>query len=250
MLAAARGYGNLESLTALELDITYETSRAHSPSTSSPCRASSSRFHRADGWRRLGFATETQYARERLGISRSALLGRRALADQARIFAARRRSFEATRESGSKPPAARAHRHTERRSSRGSQRAQQRTIKHLREEVNAALTAVRLSGDSDCPPPAEAEIDAFHELERAASSGRIFRQTTGRRTSKSPSSRAAPTESANAAPCRRLASLGELARAGRPDVCGSRAGHGSSVQTSAGSRPTRRPRGAPATSIA
>src|SRR4029450_4420049 len=35
------------------------------------------RFHRADGWRRLGYATETQYARERLGIVPSALLGRR-----------------------------------------------------------------------------------------------------------------------------------------------------------------------------
>jgi hypothetical protein len=58
-------------------------------------------------------------------------------------------------------------------------RAEQRTIKHLREEVSAALTAVRLSGDLECPPPAEAEIDAFHELERAASSGQIFGPKSG-----------------------------------------------------------------------
>jgi hypothetical protein len=38
------------------------------------------RFHRADGWRRLGYASEIQYARERLGISASSLLARRLLA--------------------------------------------------------------------------------------------------------------------------------------------------------------------------
>jgi hypothetical protein len=38
------------------------------------------RFHRADGWRRLGYASEAQYARERLGLLRSSLLARRALA--------------------------------------------------------------------------------------------------------------------------------------------------------------------------
>ena len=37
-------------------------------------------FHRADGWRRLGYATEGQYALERLGLSRSSLAARRALA--------------------------------------------------------------------------------------------------------------------------------------------------------------------------
>jgi hypothetical protein len=52
------------------------------------------------------------------------------------------------------------------------ERAQQRTIKHLREEVAAALIAVRLSGDADCPPPVDAEMVAFHELERAVVSGR------------------------------------------------------------------------------
>jgi hypothetical protein len=51
--------------------------------------------------------------------------------------------------------------------------AQRRTIKHLREEVDAALVARRISGESDCPPPSITEIEAFHDLERAASSGRI-----------------------------------------------------------------------------
>jgi hypothetical protein len=53
------------------------------------------------------------------------------------------------------------------------ERAQQRTIKHLREEVVAALTAVRLSGEANCPPPVEAEMIAFQELEQAVVSGRV-----------------------------------------------------------------------------
>ncbi len=46
--------------------------------------------------------------------------------------------------------------------------------KNLREEVAAALVAVRISGQVDCPPPAVAEIEAYNEHERAASSGRIW----------------------------------------------------------------------------
>ena len=52
------------------------------------------------------------------------------------------------------------------------ERAMLRTLKHLREEVAAAQMAVRLSGDPDCPPSLEAELQAFHELERAVVSGR------------------------------------------------------------------------------
>jgi hypothetical protein len=91
MLAAARGYGTLESLTALELDsIVRNLARALAEHELTLSRLILE-FHRADGWRRLGrfdergsptprYATETQYARERLGMSRSVLLGRRALA--------------------------------------------------------------------------------------------------------------------------------------------------------------------------
>jgi hypothetical protein len=60
-------------------------------------------------------------------------------------------------------------------------RARQRTLKHLREEVCAALIAVRLSGDAHCPPPAEQELDAFHELERAVVSGQVGRARGERR---------------------------------------------------------------------
>src|SRR6185295_8428085 len=127
-------------------------------------------FHRADGWRRLGYATESQYARERLGLSRSSLLARRALAlklealpEVARVLGAAQIGVEAALQV--------VRIATPRTEAAWLERAQRRTIKHLREEVSAALVAVRLSGELDCPPPRDAELEAYAELERAVVSG-------------------------------------------------------------------------------
>jgi hypothetical protein len=129
------------------------------------------RFHQADGWRRLGYATETQYARERLGMSRSSLLAKRALAlrleklpEVAAALGAGQIGVEAAvqlvRVATIDTEAS------------WVERARQRTIKHLREEVAAAQVALRVSGESDCLPPEDAELAAFHELEQAVVSGR------------------------------------------------------------------------------
>jgi hypothetical protein len=129
-------------------------------------------FHHADGWRRLGYASEAQYASERLGISRSSFVARRALALRleklphvAKALGAGQIGVEAAvqvvRVAAPSTEAA------------WVERAQQRTIKHLREEVAAALVAVRLSGEAECLPPMDAEMDAFHELEQAVVSGRV-----------------------------------------------------------------------------
>ena len=127
-------------------------------------------FHRADGWRRLGYASEAQYARERLGMSRSSMAARRALALRlerlplvADALGAGQLGVEAALQIVRVATA----------TTQGAwvTRAQQRTIKHLREEVAAALVAVRVSGEADCPPPAEVELAAFHELEQAVVSG-------------------------------------------------------------------------------
>jgi hypothetical protein len=129
-------------------------------------------FHRADGWRRLGYASETQYARERLGLSRSSVLARRLLAQRlenlplvAAALGAGRLGVEAAlqvvRVATVKTEAA------------WVARAQVRTMKHLREEVVAALAAVRWSGQLDCPPPVDAELVAFQALEQAVVSGRL-----------------------------------------------------------------------------
>ncbi|HKO94249.1 MAG TPA: hypothetical protein VJU61_24010 [Polyangiaceae bacterium] len=166
--------GSLEGLTALELDrVVRELSAALAQQELALSRRLLE-FHRADGWRQLGYATEGQYARERLGLSRSSLVARRALALHleslplvAQALGAGQLGVEA---------ALQLVRVATRQSERAwVERAQQRTIKHLREEVSAALVAVRLSGDAHCPPPAEPELDAFWELERAVVSGQVCR---------------------------------------------------------------------------
>jgi hypothetical protein len=125
----------------------------------------------------LGYATESQYARERLGISRSSLVARRALA-------ARLEALPVVTEAlGSAQIAVEAALQlvriaTPRTERAWVERARQRTVKHLREEVAAALVAVRLSGEADCPPPEEAELDAYAELERAVLSGSLCQSST------------------------------------------------------------------------
>jgi hypothetical protein len=169
--AAAAGYGLLEAGTASELDLQVrglsQLLARHELDLSRALLA----FHRVDGWRRLGYATESQYARERLGMSRSSLLARRALAlrleSLPEIAAALGNAVIGVEAALQVVRIATAR--TER---VWLERAERRTIKHLREEVNAALTVVRLSGELDCPPPHDAELEAYAELERAVVSGR------------------------------------------------------------------------------
>jgi hypothetical protein len=173
-LAASDGSGDLEALTPRELDrIVRSLSRAlaaHELELSRLILA----FHRADGARHLGYATEAQYARERAGMSRSAFLGRRALAAKLEALP---RVAEALGQMriGVEAALQVVRVATPSTQSTWVDRARQRTIKHLREEVHAARVAVRLSGESNCPPPTDTELDAFQELERAAASGRIWR---------------------------------------------------------------------------
>ncbi len=136
------------------------------------------RFHRADGWRQLGYASEAQYARERLGVSLSSLLGRRSLAVRlerlphvATALGAGQIGVEAASQvvRAATPTTEAA----------WVERARERTIKHLREEVSAALVAVRCSSESNCPPPTQAELAAFWELEQAVVSGRACRGRPG-----------------------------------------------------------------------
>jgi hypothetical protein len=169
--AAAAGGSTLAGATASELDLQVRgLSRRMARQELDLARALLS-FHRADGWRRLGYATESQYLRERLGLSRSSVLARRALAlrlESLPNVTAALGSAQIGVEAALQMVRI-ATPHTER---AWLDRAQRRTIKHLREEVNAALTALRLSGERHCPPPDDAELEAYAELERAVVSGR------------------------------------------------------------------------------
>jgi len=130
------------------------------------------RFHRADGRRRLGYATETQYARERLGLSRSCLAARRALALRLERLPQVTAALGAA-QIGVEAALQLVRIATPNTEAAWIERAARRTIKHLREEVAAALVAVRLSGEGDCPPPEGSEMAAFQTLEQAVVSGRF-----------------------------------------------------------------------------
>jgi hypothetical protein len=169
--AAAAGCGSLEGASASELDLQVRgLSQLLAQQELELARALIS-FHREDGWRRLGYATESQYARERLGMSRSSLLARRALALRLESLPAIAAALS-TAQIGVEAAMQVVRIATPRTERAWLERAERRTIKHLREEVNAALTALRISGERDCPPPLDAELEAYAELERAVVSGR------------------------------------------------------------------------------
>jgi len=173
--AAALGCSSLEGLSALELD---GRVRELSAALCQQMLALSQRlleFHRVDGWRVLGYATEGQYARERLGMSRSSLVARRVLGLRLEVLPLIAHAL-GSGQLGIEAALQLVRIATPQSEAAWVARARQRTIKHLREEVSAALTAVRLSGDVDCPPPADAELEAYCELERAVLSGQVCRE--------------------------------------------------------------------------
>jgi hypothetical protein len=168
---AAMGQGGLGATTAFDLDrVVRRLARALAAHELRFARRLLC-FHRADGWRRLGYATETQHARERFGLSRSSLLARRSLVRRLTGLPALSAALERGA-LGMEAAAQLVRVATPRTEAAWVERALLRTVKHLREEVNASLTAVRLSGERDCPPPLESEMEGFHRLERAVLGGR------------------------------------------------------------------------------
>jgi hypothetical protein len=130
-------------------------------------------FWKADGWRRLGYATEPQYARERLGLSLTAVKAKRRLArklghlpDLDRAVSERRLGYEAARlVSGvATPDTVRA----------WVERAERRTVKLLREEIDGAGMVSRLMSDDAPAPPPEEFMEALEALETHVMSGAAF----------------------------------------------------------------------------
>jgi hypothetical protein len=136
-------------------------------------------FFRADGWRRLGYATDRQYARERLGASLSSLKEKRALARGIRRLP---RVAESMRAGRIGFEAARQVMEVATPSSEESWvgRAEERTLVHLREEVQAAglLARIGLNGDDtgqncDARPPSVEMMTALRRLEERIVTGQI-----------------------------------------------------------------------------
>ena len=129
-------------------------------------------FFSADGWRRLGYATAAQYASERLGVSLSSVKAKRRLVKrlgQLRFLADALERGELGYE------AARLVAPVATRATVGAwvSRATQRTLKHLREEIEAAELLARWSENQTVLPPSDDEVRRVQELERAVVSGQI-----------------------------------------------------------------------------
>lgn len=126
-----------------------------------------------NGWRRLGYASVAQYARERIGVSASTLEHKMTLARRAHEFpvlaaALERGSLgaEAVQRIGrvASPETVEA----------WVDRAEVRTIKHLDEEVRAVRMLARLGGPSDPGPPDDRTLEAAFEIERMVLRGQLL----------------------------------------------------------------------------
>jgi hypothetical protein len=127
----------------------------------------------ADGWRRLGYATGAQYARERLGSSLSSVKDKRRLArrlGQLTFLAGAVERGEVGYEAArlvaviATPSTVEA----------WVERAKARTLRHLREDIDAAALMARWRDGSDAVlPPSDAEVQQVADIERAVIVGRI-----------------------------------------------------------------------------
>ena len=128
---------------------------------------------RAEVWRRLGFVTEEQYARERVGVSLSSLKAKRILAaraarvpELAAALARGRIGYEAAYLLSRVV--------TPKTAEEWIRRAERRTVKHLKEEVEATELLIRMGEGRDEYPLDEESLDVLFELERCIVSGDLF----------------------------------------------------------------------------
>jgi len=132
------------------------------------------RFWKADGWRRLRYATAAQYARERLGMSLTCIKDRRQLAHQLSRLPVLRETFlnghigyEALRLT-----AAVAMPQTD---AAWAVRARERTLVHLHEDIRAAELLARVGRREAIVPPTEEVVTELRSLETAVVTGAVFR---------------------------------------------------------------------------
>ncbi len=123
-------------------------------------------FHEAEGWRRLGYATESQYVRERLGISPSSFKAKIALA---RRWCPRVRGALGAGEIGYEAALLISRVATAETAGAWIERARARTVKHLEEDVRAAELSRGVGGRA--VPPPEETLREIRELESHVLSG-------------------------------------------------------------------------------
>jgi hypothetical protein len=129
-------------------------------------------FFSADGWRRLGYATAAQYARERLGTSLSSIKAKRRLAKRLRELRFLADALECG-ELGYEAARLVAQVATSETVESWTIRATERTLRHLREEIDAAELLARWSENAAAIPPSDAAVRRVEDLERAVVTGQM-----------------------------------------------------------------------------
>ena len=133
------------------------------------------RFRRMDGWRRLGFASEQQYVRERVGVSMASLKSRRALARRARDLPEVRDAL-VTGTIGYEAARVIARVSTAKHAGAWVERAARRTVKHLREEADIAELVATFSKGVAAEPPTAGVVAAVQRAEAWVKSGGTYKE--------------------------------------------------------------------------
>ena len=132
----------------------------------------------ARGWKLLKYGSQEQYARERIGMSLSALRQRIRLADWVdempelgQAIETGELGFEAAMLVGriANPDTVVA----------WIDRAKERTLKHLREEVEAVKLRSAVGLESSVEPPTDEELEKVQDFERQVLKGEAFEATIG-----------------------------------------------------------------------
>lgn len=126
------------------------------------------RAFESDAWRRLGYASFEQYARERIGLSASSVAAKISLARKVASLPAVEAALVSGR-LGSSAAGLVARVAGTATAKAWVERAAMRTVKHLREEVEAVELLARVEGRvvSRIGPPDEVLIEEVHDVERA-----------------------------------------------------------------------------------
>mgnify|MGYP007032564569 FL=1 len=132
----------------------------------------------ARGWKLLKYGSQEQYARERIGMSLSALRQRIRFADWVdempelgEAIEAGELGFEAAMLVGriANPDTVAA----------WIDRAKERTLKHLREEVEAVKLRSAVNLEASLEPPTDEELETVQDFERQVLKGEAFEATIG-----------------------------------------------------------------------
>jgi hypothetical protein len=134
---------------------------------------------KAEVWRRLGFASEGQYSRERVGVSLSSLKAKRILAARAGRLPELGSALSSGRV-GYEAAYLLSRVATPRTVEDWVRRAERRTVKHLRQEVEAAELLIRMGLSRDQSPLDAECLEPLFELERQIVSGELEEGAKGR----------------------------------------------------------------------